>query len=41
VYMDEQEVREAWAEYEAGVISGMEMMEAFDSWDGDPIEVIG
>jgi len=26
--MDEQEVREAWAEYEAGVISGMEMMEA-------------
>ena len=41
MYNDEEAVREAWSEYESGNITGMEMMDVFDSWDGDPIEVIG
>jgi hypothetical protein len=39
--MDTEEVEEMWKEYQEGNISGMEMMDVFDSWDGDPIEVIG
>jgi hypothetical protein len=41
MYSDTEEVKEAWQDYEAGLISGMDMMDIFDSWDGDPIEVIG
>jgi len=41
MYTDTEEVKEMWEEYREGNISGMEMMDIFDSWDGDPIEVIG
>jgi len=41
MYMDEEAVREEWEAFQRGEITGLQMMDAFDSWDGDPIEVIG
>jgi hypothetical protein len=40
-YMSEEEVREAKDDYENGIISAGEFWDVLDSWDGDPVEMIG
>jgi hypothetical protein len=41
MYRDEEEIREMYSDFEKGEISAWEMYQAFEDWDGDPIEVIG
>jgi hypothetical protein len=40
MYYDDEAVKEAKEEYEAGEISAIEFMEILDGWDGDPVEMI-